>query len=145
MKRVFIRDIKLGETNHIAGFVENIRNKKWMCFIVLRDVTGKIQVTIEKEKHPEWEELLNSITVDSIVSVKGLILASEYVKLNGMEMYPDEINVETIASPSPIVAPKGEETHIDLRLDYRWLDLRGDQKSLIFHLLMVLILISQCA
>ena len=132
MNRVFIRDIKLGEENKIAGFVENIRNKKWMCFIVLRDVTGKIQVTIEKEKHPEWEELLNSITVDSVVSVEGLILASEYVKLNGMEMYPTSIKVETIAEPSPIVAPKGEETHIDLRLDYRWLDLRTDRNTLMF-------------
>ena len=132
MERVFIRDIKLGEVNKIAGFVENIRNKKWMCFIVLRDVTGKIQVTIEKEKHPEWEELLNSITVDSVVSVEGLILASEYVKLNGMEMYPDQIKIETIAEASPIVAPKGEETHIDLRLDYRWLDLRTDKNTLIF-------------
>ena len=74
MERSFIRDIKLGEVNHIAGYVENIRNKKWMCFIVLRDVTGKIQVTIEKEKHPEWEEMLNSITVDSVLRVEGLIL-----------------------------------------------------------------------
>ena len=93
MSRVFIKDIKLGESNHIAGYVENIRNKKWMCFIVLRDVTGKIQVTIEKEKHPEWEEMLNTITVDSVIQVEGLILASEYVKLNGMEMYPDSITI----------------------------------------------------
>ena len=132
MERSFIRDIKLGEVNHIAGYVENIRNKKWMCFIVLRDVTGKIQVTIEKEKHPEWEEMLNSITVDSVLRVEGLILASEYVKLNGMEMYPDLIKIETIAEPSPIVAPKGEETNIDLRLDYRWIDLRTERNTLMF-------------
>ena len=132
MSRVFIKDIKLGESNHIAGYVENIRNKKWMCFIVLRDVTGKIQVTIEKEKHPEWEEMLNSITVDSVIQVEGLILASEYVKLNGMEMYPDSIKIEAIAEPSPIVAPKGEETNIDLRLDYRWIDLRTEKNTLMF-------------
>ena len=132
MERRFIRDIKLGEVNHIAGYVENIRNKKWMCFIVLRDVTGKIQITIEKEKHPEWEEMLNSITVDSVLQVEGLILASEYVKLNGMEMYPDSIVIESIAEPSPIVAPKGEETNIDLRLDYRWIDLRTEKNTLMF-------------
>ena len=132
MARTFIRDIKLGEVNHIAGYVENIRNKKWMCFIVLRDVTGKIQVTIEKEKHPEWEEMLNTITVDSVIQVEGLILASEYVKLNGMEMYPDTIKIESIAEASPIVAPKGEETNIDLRLDYRWIDLRTEKNTLMF-------------
>ena len=53
MKRTLIKDIKLGEVNKVSGFIENIRNKKWMAFIVIRDVTGKLQITIEKEKHPE--------------------------------------------------------------------------------------------
>ena len=53
MKRTLIKDLKLNEVNTLGGFVENIRNKKTMCFIVLRDISGKIQITIEKEKHPE--------------------------------------------------------------------------------------------
>ena len=132
MKRVNLKNIKLGEVNHVAGFVETIRNKKSMCFIVLKDVTGKLQLTIEKEKHPEMEETLNQITVDSVIEAEGMIVASEYVKLNGMEMYPDTIKIDSIAAPSPIVAPKGEETNIDLRLDYRWIDLRTDKNTLMF-------------
>ena len=46
--RKMIKDINLGEVNKVAGFVENIRNKKSMCFIVLRDVSGKLQITVEK-------------------------------------------------------------------------------------------------
>ena len=132
MERVFIKDLKLGEVNHLAGYVENIRNKKYMCFIVLRDLSGKIQITIEKEKHPEMVEDLDKITVDSVISVEGLVLASEYVKLNGMEMYPDNLKIESIAEASPIVAPKGEETNIDLRIDYRWIDLRTEKNNLMF-------------
>ena len=132
MERVLIKNIKLGEVNHVAGFVENIRNKKSMCFIVLRDISGKLQITVEKEKHPEMEEMLNSITIDSVIHATGLTVSSEYVKLNGMEMYPDSIQIESIAEPSPIVAPKGEETNIDLRLDYRWIDLRTDRNTLLF-------------
>lgn len=132
MKRVNIKNIKLGEVNHVAGFVENIRNKKSMCFIVLRDVSGKLQLTIEKAKHPELEDVLASITIDSVIEAEGLILESEYVKLNHMEMYPDTVNILSVASPSPIVAPKGEETNIDLRLDYRWIDLRTDKNTLMF-------------
>ena len=132
MKRVNLKNIKLGEVNHVAGFVETIRNKKSMCFIVLKDVTGKLQLTIEKEKHPEMEETLNQITADSVIEAEGMIVASEYVKLNGMEMYPDTIKIDSIAAPSPIVAPKGEETNIDLRLDYRWIDLRTDKNTLMF-------------
>lgn len=132
MKRVFIKDLKLGEVNHLAGFVENIRNKKTMCFIVLRDVSGKIQLTIEKEKHPELNETLDRITVDSVIEATGLVVESEYVKLNHMEMYPDTITIDSIAAPSPIVAPKGEETNIDLRIDYRWIDLRTEKNTLMF-------------
>ena len=127
-----LKNIELGKENKVAGFVENIRNKKAMCFIVLRDVSGKLQLTIEKEKHPEMEELLNQITVDSVIEATGPILESEYVKLNHMEMYPNEIKLHSIAAPSPIVAPKGEETNIDLRLDYRWIDLRTDKNTLMF-------------
>ena len=132
MKRVNIKNINLGEVNKVAGYVENIRNKKYMCFIVLRDVTGKLQLTIEKEKHPELNDTLDQITIDTVITAEGPILASEYVKLNGMEMYPDSIKIESIAAPSPIVAPKGEETNIDLRLDYRWIDLRTDKNTLMF-------------
>ena len=132
MKRVNIKNITLGEVNKVAGFVENIRNKKSMCFIVLKDVSGKLQLTIEKAKHPEMEEVLASITPDSVIEAEGVIMASEYVKLNGMEMYPDTIKVDSIAAPNPIVAPKGEETNIDMRLDYRWIDLRTDKNTLMF-------------
>ena len=133
MKRVNLKNIKLNEVNKVAGFVETIRNKKAMCFIVLRDVTGKLQLTIEKEKHPELNETLDKITVDTVIEATGMIVPSEYVKLNGMEMYPDTLNIiSSIAEPSPIVAPKGEETNIDLRLDYRWIDLRTDKNTLMF-------------
>ena len=132
MKRTLIKNIKLGEVNKVSGFIENIRNKKWMAFIVIRDISGKLQITIEKEKHPEMVEDIDRLTIDSVVTFEGLIVASEYVKLNGMEMYPDTLKVESIAAPSPILAPKGEETNIDQRLDYRWIDLRTEKNTLMF-------------
>lgn len=133
MNRVMLKDINLGHVNKVAGFVESIRNKKSMCFIVLRDVSGKLQITIEKSKHPRWDDMLASITIDTVIEAEGKIVKSEYVKLNGMEMYPDKVKIlSSIANPSPIVAPKGEETNIDLRLDYRWIDLRTDKNTLMF-------------
>ena len=132
MKRTLIKDIKLGEVNKVSGFIENIRNKKWMAFIVIRDISGKLQITIEKEKHPEMVADIDSLTIDSVVTFEGPIVASEYVKLNGMEMYPESLKVESIAAPSPILAPKGEETNIDQRLDYRWIDLRTEKNTLMF-------------
>lgn len=53
MERSLIAHLKLGERNKVQGFVENIRNKRTMAFLVLRDYTGRVQLTIEKEKYPE--------------------------------------------------------------------------------------------
>ena len=53
MKRTFIADVKAGEKVKIAGFVENCRNKKARAFLVIRDITGKVQVYVEKEGNEE--------------------------------------------------------------------------------------------
>ena len=51
MERTYIADIKnnLGKPVLVQGFVENLRDSKYMAFIVLKDITGKIQITVEKE------------------------------------------------------------------------------------------------
>jgi len=132
MKRVLIKDILLNEWHRLAGFIENIRDKKFLCFIVLRDVSGKIQLTINKNDHPELADVVSKLTVDSVICVDGKVIENPNVKLNGVEMVVDKLKVETIAAPSPIIAPKGEETELDLKLDYRWIDLRTDKNLLIF-------------
>ena len=53
MERSLIANLKIGERNKVQGFVENIRNKRTMAFLVLRDYTGRVQLTIEKEKLKE--------------------------------------------------------------------------------------------
>lgn len=132
MKRVFIKDAVLEEKNHLAGFIENIRDKKSICFIVLRDVSGKIQLTINKNENPHLSDIIAQLTIDSVIHVEGKIIKNDNVKLNGIEMIVENIKVDSIASTSPILAPKGEETEIDLKLDYRWIDLRTDKNLLIF-------------
>jgi aspartyl-tRNA synthetase len=128
MKRVMIKDIKLGENNKVSGFVENIRNKKSMCFIVIKDISNKLQLTIEKEKHPEIAEKIAGLLPHSVVSVEGDVLASEFVKLNGMEMLPDSLEVLSKAEALPMQ----DDANIDTRLDYRWVDLRTDRNNLLF-------------
>ncbi len=47
----------------LSGFVEKVRNLQWVQFIVLRDATGKVQITIEKseEKNKELVELVDNL------------------------------------------------------------------------------------
>ncbi len=129
MQRTYLKDVKPGRCR-VSGFVENFRNKKTMAFIVVKDITGKLQVTVEKEKHPEMIEMLDKLTPHSVVSFEGEVVESEYVKLGGKEMYPDVMKVESIAEALPIK----DDSDIDCRMDYRWIDLRRDSNRLMLKL-----------
>ena len=54
MERTYINEAQkaIGGTVKVQGFIENLRNSKYMAFIVLKDITGKLQITVEKEDHP---------------------------------------------------------------------------------------------
>ena len=143
MNRTMLKDVKdhLNEEILVQGFVENFRNSSKMAFIVLKDITGKLQITIEKEKLPEIAEKIAPLTGDSVISVTGTAFASEYVKLNGMEMIPSDIRIESIAAALPIQReeipatkkrPGVPRSGVDDRLDYRWIDLRTDKNQLLY-------------
>lgn len=131
-QRVLIKYLKIDENNVVSGFVDTIRDKKNICFIVVRDISGKLQLTIDKTKNTSLNEVLSKITNESVIKATGKVIKSDFVKLNNQEMIVDNIEILSIAKPSPIIAPKGSETNIDLRLDYRWLDLRSERNTLIF-------------
>lgn len=128
MERSLIANAKAGERNKLQGFVENIRNKRTMAFLVLRDYTGRIQLTIEKEKYPDIAAKVDTLTVESVITVEGEVVENSFVKMGGREMLPDTMTVESIAEPLPI----SKDAAIDSRLDYRWIDLRSDRNTLIF-------------
>ena len=129
MERTYIKDIVPGY-HKVQGFVENFRNKRTMAFIVVKDITGKLQVTIEKEKHPEMLEMLDSLTIHSVVTFEGEVVASEYVKMGGKEMYPSTMRVESVADALPIK----DDSDIDHKMDYRWIDLRRDVNHLMLEM-----------
>ena len=129
MERTYIKNVTPG-MHRVQGFVENFRNKRTMAFIVVKDATGKLQITIEKEKHPEMLEMLDNLTIHSVVTFEGEVVASEYVKMGGKEMYPDTMRVESYAEALPIK----DDSDIDVRMDYRWIDLRREKNHLMLAL-----------
>ena len=121
----------------ISGFVDEIRNLKWVQFVVLRDQTSKVQITIEKseEKNKEIVELIDNLPVESTIKVTGKILESPKVKLNGMELIPDTIEVtSTNHGELPFNYKDISTVNLDTRLDYRYIDLRSEKNTLIFEL-----------
>lgn len=123
-----IGEIKPGKVE-IQGWIENLRDKKNMQFIVVRDLTGKVQVTVIKEEKPEIAEIFSHATLESTVKIVGEAVANEFVKMGGVEIIPEQVEITSHAEPLPI----GQESSIDQRLDYRWIDLRPPAKALIFQ------------
>ena len=142
MERTYAAQVRGADEIKVCGFVENIRNKSKMAFIVLKDITGKVQITVEKGEDEALDNAVNQITLDSVITVIGKAVKSEYVKLGGVEIYPRQIIIESLAAPLPIdrEARKGHErSSIDQRIDYRWIDLRTDANQLMFKAQTVMI------
>ena len=129
MNRTWITEAQTNAPVKIEGFLERIRNTRTMAFLVMRDRSGSLQVTIEKEQHPEWTELLDQLTPESVVSLSGTIQENPQVKLCGRELIPTRLELLSLAAALPL----SKDANIDTRLDYRWIDLRGEKERLIFE------------
>ena len=128
--RTYIKELKENEPTKIAGFVTKVRDTKYMTFVMLKDITGEIQVSFSKEECASLIEDVSKCTVGSVISIDGKMVKSEYVKNGGCEFIPTDIKIESIAAPSPI----DEGAEIDSRLDYRWVDLRSERNTMIFKI-----------
>lgn len=126
MKRILISELKENELSKISGFIETIRDTKYMIFIMLKDRTGKIQVSIEKSSNPELVKQLDGVLANSVASFTGKMVISEYVKQGGKEFLPDSLEILSMAEALPI----DDTASIDTRMDYRWLDLRSEKNNL---------------
>lgn len=122
-----------GKEITFTGFVDTVRDKKWVQFVILRDHTGKVQMTIEKseEANAKMVELVSSLTVDSTVKVTCKVLENEAVKLGGLELIPSNIEVTSVAETLPFDYNNLDGVNIDTRLDYKWIDLRNEKNILI--------------
>lgn len=129
MERVLINELKENESSKISGWADVIRDTKYMVFVILKDRSGSIQVSIDKEKDKEIVEKLSGILANSVLSFTGKMVKSEYVKQGGKEFLPEVVEVLSSADAIPI----DSSANIDTRLDYRWIDLRSEKNNLMFQ------------
>ena len=129
MERTLISRLTPGQTARIQGFAENVRVRKTMIFLVVADRSGRVQVTVDRAAQPEAAEAAALLTVGSSVTVEGLVQENAFVKLGGIELLPERIRIDSLAAPLPLTA----DAPIDVRMDYRWLDLRSEKERLIFE------------
>jgi nondiscriminating aspartyl-tRNA synthetase len=122
---------KVGEPVRLRGWVHAIRDQKRMQFLVIRDESGLAQVVLAKDDPPSGlNERLSALTAESAVTVSGIVAADERVKLSGLELRLEDLEVDSLAEPEVPIAP---DSALDKRIDWRYLDLRRPDRKLIFE------------
>jgi nondiscriminating aspartyl-tRNA synthetase len=121
----------VGESVRLRGWVNAIRDQKRVQFVILRDASGLAQIVLGKDEEPsELNQEVSRLTPESAVTITGLVVADERVKLGGLEVQLEALEIDSLAEPElPITA----ESALDKRIDWRYLDLRRPDRRLIFE------------
>jgi len=125
---------QIGNEVRVGGWVDTIRDQKRMKFVLVRDNTGLVQVIIDSQEREDLGKLVSELTLESVLIIKGKVLENKIVKLGGLEIIPDEIQVEAISDPNLPIPTKGKLPGLQNRLDWRFLDLRRPENLLIFQI-----------
>lgn len=135
-KRILIEDAfksKKAEVD-IAGWADNVRELGKIRFLLLKDISGVIQVTAVKDKVKEKVfDAIGKISRESVVYVQGKLKESKQAP-GGKEIVPDEIEVLNSAEEIPIDISENSQTEFPKRLDFRFLDFHRRKIQAIFKI-----------
>ncbi|MFZ2038778.1 MAG: aspartate--tRNA ligase [Minisyncoccia bacterium] len=132
MERTYIKDLpgKVGQEVKVYGWIDIRRDHGKLIFIDLRDMSGKVQM-VALPNHKEAIEVANTVRPEWVVEVSGKVNARPERMINkdepngAVEIEVLNIVVLNEAQTSPIdVRGDGHEINEDVRLTYRYLDLR---------------------
>ncbi|CDC31298.1 aspartate--tRNA ligase 1 [Clostridium sp. CAG:508] len=120
----------VGETVTIAGWVQKIRNLGSMVFIDLRDQFGITQIVVSADN----KEQLTDIVSECVIQVVGKVIerSNKNTKIPTGEIEVEAEKIEILGKcktilPFEVNSDKTGEVKEDLRLEYRFLDLRNDK------------------
>jgi aspartyl/asparaginyl-tRNA synthetase len=132
-ERIYVEEAKgrNGERATVAGWVTRTRILSSISFIILRDMTGDIQVTV---KDDGLREVVAGLGREDVISVTGEAASSEIAHA-GFEFFPESIDVLNKAEqPLPFDLFGMVKAELDTRLDYRFMDFRTPRTSAIFRI-----------
>ncbi|TPX03597.1 aspartate--tRNA(Asn) ligase, partial [Schumannella luteola] len=115
-------------------WVETVRDQKKVQFVILRDESGAVQLVhprtdIEEPGADPLATSISALTHGTFLTVTGELKHDERVKLGGLEVKIGDIEVAAPALDIPIA----EDSSIDKRLDWRFIDLRRPEQNLVFR------------
>ena len=111
-----------------GGWVARVRDKGGIIFIDLRDRTGIVQLAFDETTEKSVFEKAKTVRSEDVLMVKGKVRARESVnseiKTGNVEILPDDLRILSKAQTPPFEIVSNSKTNEELRLKYRYLDLR---------------------
>ncbi|MEF3191229.1 MAG: aspartate--tRNA ligase [Campylobacterales bacterium] len=129
----------VGERVTVAGWVNSYRDHGGVIFIDLRDRSGIIQLVCDPREHEKAHAIASQVRDEFVLIASGTVrrrgegLANPKLKTGEIEIVIDELTIEN-RSKTPPFGIHDPHVHEDLRLRYRYLDLRHPKSYEIFRL-----------
>jgi aspartyl-tRNA synthetase len=120
----------IGEKVTLKGWVQKRRDLGGLIFIDLRDRTGLVQIVFNPDVSPEALALAEKVRTEYVLDVKGKVIArsegsvNENLKTGRIEVQAEELTIINEAKTTPFVIADKTDVSEDVRLKYRYLDLR---------------------
>jgi aspartyl-tRNA synthetase len=122
----------LGATVSLVGWVDSIRDHGGILFIDLRDRKGITQVKFDPQDHAELAAQAATAKPESVIAITGKVVARPEGTTNAnlptgaIEVSATALTIHNISDtpPFPLTDAGGDKVNEDLRLTYRYLDLR---------------------
>ncbi|MBL1174592.1 aspartate--tRNA ligase [Pantanalinema sp. GBBB05] len=133
-----VRAEHIGKTVTLCGWVDRRRDHGGVIFIDLRDRSGIVQIVSDPERTPESYSQADSLRSEYVVKISGRVTKRPDESLNPrldtgeIEIYADQIEVLNAVRkqlPFQVSTAETEAVREDLRLKYRYLDLRRERMS----------------
>lgn len=125
----------------LAGWVNRRRVFGGINFVDLRDRFGMVQVVSDPVKYPDAHQTLESVRPEWVIQVEGVVrlrpegLANPSMPTGEVEVLAEKVKILNQAKTTPIMISKEEDENEEIRLRYRYLDLRRERmrKNLILR------------
>ncbi len=133
-----LRSEHIGETVTLYGWVDRRRDHGGVIFLDVRDRSGIVQIVSDPERTPDSYHGAEALRSEYVVKITGRVTGRPEESLNPklptgeVEIYADEIellNAVRKQLPFQVATAETESVREDLRLKYRYLDLRRDRMS----------------
>lgn len=122
----------IGNDCTLAGWVSTVRDLGGIIFAELRDRSGLFQIVADPQVNPQVHEIFQELRSEFVVKVEGKITKrpddtiNEKLKTGTIEMYPQNIEILSKSIALPFVL-EDEDVSEDIRLKYRYLDIRREK------------------